>query len=80
MSGHCKTVQCLKYDSVMAFVSCMIHCVVVFWQSGNGCVFELNVIYLNFFVIHGLSSVSGESKVNGYGVCFACESWRSFDT
>ena len=55
-------------------------CLEVLWLSGNGYGFELNVIYLNFHVIHGLSSVSGDSRVKGYGVCFAGRSWRSFGT
>ena len=27
-------------------------------------------------MINGLSSVSGEFKVNGYGVCFAGKTWK----
>ena len=46
MSAHCKTVQCLKYVNVLAVGSSMIPCVIVLWWSGDGCVFELNIIYL----------------------------------
>ena len=41
----------------------VIPCGVVLWKSGNGCVFELNVIYHNIIVINGLSSVPDESRI-----------------
>ena len=80
LSKHGKIVQSLKYFGVLAFVNFVIPCVIVLWGSGNEDVFELNVIYLNSCVIPGLSTVSCESRVKVYRVCFAGWSWRSFKT
>ena len=80
MSAHRKIDHCLKYVMVVAFINCLIPNVVVLYWSRNQCDFELNVIYLSFCVILGLSSVSHESRFKGYRMCFAGRSWRSFGT
>ena len=78
MSALAKTVQCLRYIGVLAFVSYMISVVKCYNGPEVGVFCEQNVIYLDFCDIHGLFSVSDESRVNGYGFCFTGSSWKIF--